>query len=374
MKRREFLKLSAAASVCAAGGRVLAATESNGARIAAAWRGPSSADTYFAGVLAADWASRRIVIQQAVQLPTRPHGLLPTADGGILVVGVRPATWMMRIDADGQVARQVAEADDLRLNGHAIVSPAGDLVYTTETDFRSGRGRIGMRDASTLKKLDVWDSHGLEPHQLLVDRQGALLIANGGIPRTPTDKKFDLSRMESSLVRLDGRTGKLLRRWQLEDARLSLRHLAWSHLPGDDDPLLGIAMQAEHDAASQRLAAPVLAVLDGDNLLLPTQGNSAGAGYAGDIAAATGGGFVLSNNQTGAACLWRPADPEKLVPVVEMQEAYALASWAGPRPGGGVLVATAPGLVRWHPAAKPLFLPWPQPMALDNHWAVIAEA
>ena len=372
MQRRDFLKLTAAASLLA-GQPLRAASDARGVLIAAAWRGASPSDPYFAGVLAADWESRKITIRHAVQLPTRPHGLLPDADGSLLVVGVRPATWMMRIDADGQRLQQVNESGDLRFNGHAIVSPAGDLVYTTETDFATGRGRIGVRDAQTLQRLDTWDSHGIEPHQLLVDRQGALMIANGGIPRTLADKKFDLQRMESSLVRLDGRSGKLLRRWQLADPRLSLRHLAWSYLPGDDEPLLGVAMQAEHDAAAQRQAAPVLAVLDGDALLLPTGGNVAGAGYAGDIAAASGGGFALSNNQTGKASLWRPSDPEKLLPIVEMQEAYALADWAGPQPGGGVLVATAPGLIRWHPAAKPLFLPWPQAMALDNHWAVIRE-
>jgi hypothetical protein len=62
------------------------------------------------------------------------------------------------------------------------------------------------------------------------------------------------------------------------------------------------------------------------------------------------------------------------VPIVELQEAYALTTWEGPSPGGGVLVATALGLVRWHPSAKPALLPWPQKMALDNHWVLIGQA
>jgi len=60
--------------------------------------------------------------------------------------------------------------------------------------------------------------------------------------------------------------------------------------------------------------------------------------------------------------------------VVELQEAYAMAEWNGPKPGGGVLVSTALGLVRWHPTAKAAFLPWPKPMALDNHWVLVSEA
>ena len=66
--------------------------------------------------------------------------------------------------------------------------------------------------------------------------------------------------------------------------------------------------------------------------------------------------------------------PEKLTPIVELPEAYALTGWDGPNPGGGVLVSTALGLVRWHPAAKPALLPWPEKMALDNHWVLLDEA
>ena len=54
--------------------------------------------------------------------------------------------------------------------------------------------------------------------------------------------------------------------------------------------------------------------------------------------------------------------------------AYALAGWHGPGRGGGVLVAAAPGLGRWHPDAPPALLPWPQPMVLDNHWVLVGES
>ena len=254
-----------------------------------------------------------------------------------------------------------------------VVSQGGDVLYTTETDGKIGTGRIGVRDRRTLKKLDEWASHGREPHQLLLDEDGHLMVANGGIPRTAADKKYDLHLMDSSLVRLDGKNGSLRRQWTLDDPRLSLRHLAWSRSPATGKTTLGIAMQAEHEEAAKRAAAPILAVLDGDTLSVPTRSND-GVGYAGDITAALSGGFALSSNQAGLAQLWQPAAPDRLTPIVELQEAYALTSWDGPNPGGGVLVATALGLVRWHPTAKPLLLPWPQKMALDNHWALIGQA
>jgi hypothetical protein len=375
--RREFLQMAGAlAALPSARWAWAGEAAPSGASIAAAWRGPNAGDTYFAGVLAADWASRKITIRRAAALPTRPHGITPEADGSLLVTGVRPGGWLMRIGPDGQVAQQIdlaGEASNASLNGHVVVGRKGDVIYTTETDQKTGRGLIGVRDRQTLKKLAEWETHGMEPHQVLLDADGHLMVANGGIPRTAADKKYDLHRMDSSLVRLDGRSGRMLRQWTLDDPRLSLRHLAWSDWAAGGKAFLGVAMQAEHDDPAARSAAPILAVLDGDKLTVPARAGD-GAGYAGDIAPAYNGGFALSSNQVGLAQLWHPAMPDKLTRIVELQEAYALTGWGGPNPGGGVLVSTALGLVRWHPSAKPALLPWPEKMALDNHWVLLDEA
>lgn len=378
MNRRQLLlSLAALGAFPKLGlGQALAASSGQQARIGAAWRGPNKTDPYFAGALAADWETRKIDIRYAVPLPTRPHGLLAEADGGLLVAGVRPGNWLLRCNGQGEITQQVRLDDEnstARLNGHAIVAAKGDVIYTTETDQKSGRGKIGVRDRQSLRKLDEWESHGLEPHQVLLDQNGQLIVANGGIPRTAADKKYDLHRMDSSLVRLDAASGRLLKQWRLDDPRLSLRHLAWSRTPVDGEAYLGIAIQAEHEASAQRAAAPILAVLDEESLIVPTRAND-GLGYAGDIAAAFNGGFVLSSNQSGVAQLWHPGAQDKLTPIVEMEEAYALTSWNGPGKGGGVLVATALGLVRWHPTAKSAILAWPKPMALDNHWVLLGEA
>ena len=103
MQRRDFLKLAGACSLLAQGGLALAAgeREPQSARIAAAWRGPNPTDTYYAGTLLADWGRKKLEILSAVPLPTRPHGLLPEPDGSLLVAGVPPGTWLLRIDPEG---------------------------------------------------------------------------------------------------------------------------------------------------------------------------------------------------------------------------------------------------------------------------------
>lgn len=376
MTRRRALQSLAAAMVGAVlPGQTWATPSGSRAVIGAAWRGPRASDTHFAGTLVADWSARRLAFGYKQALPSRPHGLLAEPGGGLLVCSARPGTWLLRCDEQGQRVGivDVQGEGDCRLGGHVIASADGAHLYTTETDFGSGRGKIGVRDRRSLRKIAEWDTYGLDPHQLLLDGEGKLLVANGGIPRTLSEKKYDLQRMDASLVRIDTENGRLLGKWTLKDPRLSLRHMAWSRSPEDPDALLGIALQAEHDLEAERRRAPILAVYDGKTLSIPTLEND-GIGYAGDIAPALHDGFALSSHQADVVNLWHPGLAERMRPIVQLKAPYALTGWHGPRDGGGVHVATAYGLGLWHPSEKPNLLPWPEPMALDNHWILIEEA
>ena len=107
MNRRQLLLALAAAGASAALPRLALAAEANRqAVIGAAWRGPNPNDPYFAGALVADWEARTLSIRYAIPLPTRPHGLLAEADGGLLVLGARPGTWMLRCDGAGKLVRE----------------------------------------------------------------------------------------------------------------------------------------------------------------------------------------------------------------------------------------------------------------------------
>ena len=346
--------------------------------IVAAWRGAEPDSPQRVGVLGADWQAREVRVHWQHAVPTRAHGF-EIDRHGIVAVALRPGAWLMRFDRDdGRVLARSkpvapmrgAAATDLRFNGHAVTSQDGTRLYATMTDALSGAGWIGVHDAATLEPIDAWPSHGVDPHQLLLDREGLLMVAHGGIHRGPGDRKLDLDRMDSSLVRIDPRNGRLIARWQLDDRRSSLRHLAWSASTDGASPLLGIALQAEHDDAARRREAPALAVWDGERLTVPTHDAQA-QGYAGDIAPAHDGGFVISNPRAAQVLWWTPSQPAALHPVARLHEAYALAAW--PQEGeAGALIAAARGIGRWHPSIDPAMLPWPQPMALDNHWMRLA--
>lgn len=335
-------------------------------RLATAWR---SAAGDRAGILEVDWTGGRIVIAAELALPGRAHGLLPLPDGGFVIVANRPGRWLLRVAADGStLAAWHAGAGSRSFNGHAELGPDGQTLFTTETDPASGRGWVGVRRLDTLALVGGFDSHGIDPHQMLHPGDGTLWLANGGIPRDGLGRKLSGERLAPALVRLAMDGGRLLGQWTLPDPFLSIRHLALASADASgQEPLLGVALQAEHDNAAERAAAPVLAVCDGHQLRLPVRdaaANAAAGGYAGDISDGPGGGFVISAQKQGRALWWHPGEPERLTLVAQLTEPCGLVAWPG---GAGTQISAGRGLALWHAREAPRMLAWPVPLAPDNH-------
>jgi len=227
--------------------------------------------------------------------------LVKLPDGGLLVVARRPGDWLLRVSPQRKTDWRWAEAGRV-FSGHVHLSGDGSTVFTTEIDTDSGRGLLGVRDALSLEKVAEWVTHGQDPHAVawmplsalgqsgaLHPMAGKLFVANGGIDSTPETgrAKQHLHHMDSSVVCLHPTSGEALGQWRLADPRLSLRHLAWARHT-DGQPVLGIALQAEHDVAAVRQAAPLLAVLDWSHAgghLQAASGQPAWGGYGGDLVA-----------------------------------------------------------------------------------------
>lgn len=386
MDKREFLRLLSAglaAAILPAAAR--AAGDARPQRLIATWRstlrlGPhgealeaAPAPVDYVGLLEPDWAAGRVLIRQALAVPDRAHGLLDDGDAGFIAIAFRPGPWLMRVDADGRVVQRVVMAEEggRTLDGHAVFDPSGQWLLTTETDPRDDSGWISVRDRHTLKKMAEWRTHGIEPHQACLDADGKLVIANGGIRRAANDRKRDIDRMESSLVRIDPANGELLGQWRLPDRRLSLRHLALGNdRAPNGKPLVGIAIEAEHDDPAKRVAAPVLAIWDGGELRTPTH-VPAGRGYSSDIVAGPGGGFYLNGEFAHNVMLWHPGKPAELTVIAELARARSLAPWRADE-RDGVLIGARKGIARWHPTVASQFMRWPLDMSVDIHWTMKA--
>ncbi|MBP9712314.1 MAG: DUF1513 domain-containing protein [Sterolibacterium sp.] len=370
MRRRQFLwQLSALLGSAALPGWVAAATEGRRVRVGGGWR--MNGQEFQIGALQVDWAEGRLTPQFAVTTPTLPHAIVPEAGGGFLAVATRPGTWMLRVDAEGRVSHRIAsveEGDVRTFDGHVIASHDGQWLYTGETDRKSGEGWVSVRDARDMRKVAEHRTHGIDPHQILVDAEGRLIVANGGIPRTPTGDKRNLERMQPNLVRMDAGSGEKLGEWSLRDKRLSPHHIAWNQPTASSGKvLLGLGLQAEHDDPAQRREAPVLAIWDGQTLEIPS--HVVADGYAGDVAAGPDGGFVLTAQRANRIVLWRPQQAAELLTIGEVQNPcglWPLADAPGVAIGGGL------GLARWHPRETAQMMRWPTGMAAGNHWALLA--
>jgi hypothetical protein len=368
LQRRQWLALGAA-SLAGAAWPAHAGTDpaARPARLASAWK---TAQGDQIGVLARRGAA--LEVQAALDVPTRAHGLWGERGGAVLAVARRPGDWLLRWQPGSAKATWSWIEAGRAFNGHVITSPDGAILYTTETDLASGQGLIGLRHAASLEKFAEWPTHGMDPHELLLDSDGSLLVANGGIHARPETGrlKLELERMDASLVRLDTGSGALRGQWRLADKRLSLRHIAWGPVPEGSTTgqrLLGIAMQAEHDDPAQKAAAPVLAVFDGRQL----QSHAASPGQAlqgyGGAIAWSGESFAISCPRADGVALWR-ADGQ-WSGFVPLQEACALAT--RPEPGGAQLwtAGRAATLAR-HSDGQLHTIALPE-LRLDNHWTAL---
>jgi hypothetical protein len=368
LNRRQWLTRGAALTV---GGATLQAAHGTvippARRFAAAWQAETG---YQVGLL--ERSGPALVVRAALDVPTRAHGLWRESGGTLLTVARRPGDWLLRWRPDGRALAWAWIEADRAFNGHVISSADGRHVFTTETHLETGQGLIGVRDAASLQKLAEWPSHGMDPHELLLDADGSLLVANGGIPTLPETGrlKLNLGCMDSSLVRLDPDRGALLGQWRLDDSRLSLRHMAWGQNDvggvGPAGRVLGIALQAEHADAAQKLNAPVLALFSGQALHMAAAPRAL-AGYGGDIAFAAGRFAVSCPRANGVALYdstghWQTFAPLNTACALTADPAHTPPIWAG-----GERQALA--LPHANARETPLLA---APVRLDNHWLVAA--
>ena len=168
----------------------------------------------------------------------------PARNDLAVFVSRRPGNLLHEIDLTNGAVRQVVRAAHNRhFYGHGVYSPDGRYIFTTENDFESGSGVVGVRAAETLAWIREMPSHGIGPHELAwLGDERTLVIANGGV-RTHPDaprEKLNIPTMAPSLTYLDAASGTLRATHTLDNHFLSIRHLAVGH-----DDLVGIALQHE---------------------------------------------------------------------------------------------------------------------------------
>lgn len=223
----------------------------------------------------------------ALPLPARGHAAAahPTAPEAVAFAR-RPGTFAIVLNcAEGRETARLKAPVGRHFYGHGAFSADGSFLFTTENDFDTGRGMIGMWDARRgYRRISEFPSGGIGPHDVRLMPDGAtLVIANGGIETHPDTgrSKLNIPTMRPNLSYLS-LEGQMLDQVELDrDLRQnSIRHLAVGR-----DESVAFAMQWQGDLAAhppllgrhKRGAAPVLATV-------PDTAQGAMVGYAGSIA------------------------------------------------------------------------------------------
>lgn len=260
-------------------------------------------------------------IAPAIALPSRGHSILPLSNGQAIIVSRRLGSWLAKVDwRQGKVVQMIDAEFDRQFFGHALLTPDGKTLITTENDGETGQGVLGLYSAATLKRRGEIPSHGIGPHELIwLDGGKILAVANGGVLTLPETgrRKLNAGAIQSVLSLLAWPSGQLLNEYRLDDASLSMRHLARSH-----DGALGVALQAEYLDASAHQDAPLLAILrDGQLKLAAPQAGL--HGYGASIAA-VGNQFLVTALQGNALARW--TSQGEALPALLLPRAAGIAS------------------------------------------------
>ncbi len=179
-----------------------------------------------------------LVIDQAGQttlrhrLPARAHHIATHPHEPILAaVGRRPETFIDVVDYRSKaLIKRITSAAGQHFYGHAIYSPDGRWLISTENEIATGRGLIVIRDtADNYRVIKQFSSGGIGPHELkMMADEKTLVVANGGILTHPDKgrEKLNLESMRPSLAYIDLHTGTLSEQAFMPDKhhQLSIRH------------------------------------------------------------------------------------------------------------------------------------------------------
>jgi len=128
----------------------------------------------------------------------------------------------------GEIVQRFYSATNHHMHGHGCFSADGSILFTTESDYQTGAGKIVMRETRHYQTIGAWSSYGIGPHDIqLMPDQKTLVVANGGLRTRPESgaQVLNLDSMESSLTYIDSISGELLGQYRLTEAKASIRHL-----------------------------------------------------------------------------------------------------------------------------------------------------
>ena len=309
-------------------------------------------------------------IQAEISLPARGHGIAVSKAGKCFAAFARrPGTFaIIAWPFSGQPMQTIVAAPGRHFYGHGCFSKDGRFLYAVENDFEAARGVVGVYDVSgeIITRLGEFDSHGIGPHEVLLNPDGnVLIVANGGIETHPDygREKLNLETMSPSVVFLDGNSGDLLAEHRLDRSlhQLSLRHMA---LDGSGRAWVGGQFEG-----SKTDTPPLVAVISRDEapvlLDLPQKLADQLENYIGSVAATSDQSVIATSAPRGGKTLFWNAQTGNYLGHQNIADGCGVA----PIDQGSFLISDGNGGVSYlsEPGERAEILARPAGFAWDNH-------
>ncbi|MBV1959577.1 MAG: DUF1513 domain-containing protein [Pseudomonadales bacterium] len=183
----------------------------------------------------------------------RGHGVLqhPQKPHSVIFLARRPGTEGLQINlSSGEIENRFGCQTNHHLQGHGCFSGDGKVLFTCESNFKNGAGKIVVRDSDSYRVLDEFSSHGIGPHEIKLMPDGqTLVIANGGLHTHPSSGRqiLNLETMRSTLTYMNAANGELIDEYQVDEPKASIRHLDVAN-----DGTVAIAMQVQRAAVQHQ--------------------------------------------------------------------------------------------------------------------------
>ncbi len=276
-------------------------------------------------------------------LPARAHQVIAHPYyPWLLVVARRPGYYIKVFDYQEGVTRfEIESKAGYHFYGHAVFSPDGRFLVTTEHHIAKGHGRLVMRDAEKgFVEVADYPSYGIGPHQLsFLSDQQTLVVANGGILTHPDRgrEKLNLDTMEPSLDYIDFKSGALLEKQTLakELHQLSIRHLAVNNT----DQVVAVMQYQGGKMDNPPLVATHRRGEDIRLLAAPETVNRSMKQYCGSVSIDTTGSFAAVSSPRGNIVTIWDIDAGKYVNHFGCSDGCGIAT-AGT---GGFMISTGTG-------------------------------
>ncbi|MEM8592134.1 MAG: DUF1513 domain-containing protein [Pseudomonadota bacterium] len=173
-------------------------------------------------------AAGKLLFEQPI--PARGHAAAAHPSKAIAVAFARrPGTFALVLDcATGALLKRLESPAGRHFYGHGVFSLDGRTLFTTEQDYTTATGLVGVWDAE-FNRVGEFPSGGIGPHEVRrLPGTDTLVVANGGIETHPESgrTKLNIPTMAPNLSYVS-ETGVILEKMEpARPARLnSIRHI-----------------------------------------------------------------------------------------------------------------------------------------------------